>query len=446
MRQTVRQMAATHSARTRPEMPPPPAGPAAALAEGREATLAIVAGVTQEDLERVHSPLMSPLVWDLGHIATFEDLWLVHRHGGEDLLRPDLLEVYDAFETPRAGRGDLPYLRRDEAYAYLEDVRARSLAVLERDGDGDGINAELVVRHERQHAETMLQTLALAHLLYYEPPSHTPDGESAERHTGLELVDVPGGTFDLGAPAEGFAYDNERPRHSAQTAPFGIGRTPVTNATWLTFAEGGGYERREWWSDEGWAWKEQYDIWRPEHWTDDGREWRLNGIGPLDPDRPVAHVSWFEADAFCRAHGVRLPTEAEWERAATWNQETGTKEPWPWGDAQPTARHANLVESGRFGTSCVGTRPDGVAPCGALDMVGNVWEWTSSDFGGYPGFRAYPYSEYSEVFFGTEYKVLRGGSWASSSRVATPTFRNWDFPARRQIFSGLRIAADGASR
>jgi iron(II)-dependent oxidoreductase len=291
----------------------------------------------------------------------------------------------------------------------------------------------------------MLQTLALARLEYYEPPGEPDDAQPGQAHTGLELVDVPGGPFELGAPDEGFAYDNERPRHSTSTGPFRIGRTPVTNATWLSFAEGGGYERREWWSDEGWAWKEQYDIWRPLHWTDDGREWRLSGIQPLDPDRPVVHVSWFEADAFCRAHGVRLPTEAEWERAATWNHETQSKQTWPWGEDAPTGGRANLIEGAAFGTTRVGARPAGASPCGALDMVGNVWEWTSSDFGGYPGFRAHPYREYSEVFFGTEYRVLRGGSWASSARVATPTFRNWDFPARRQIFAGLRVAADGGS-
>jgi gamma-glutamyl hercynylcysteine S-oxide synthase len=445
MRKTVGQMAVRDSASTRPAPPPRCTETLAALTEGRETTLAIVAGVGCEDLECVHSPLMSPLVWDLGHIATFEDLWLVHRHGGEELLRPELLEVYDAFETPRAGRGELPYLRHDDAYAYLSEVRERAIAVLERAGEGDGVNCELVVRHERQHAETMLQTLMLARLSDHKPPVQISPDEPSGGHTGLELVDVPGGSFTMGAPDHGFAYDNERPRHDAYTPPFRIGKTPVTNATWLTFSEGGGYERREWWSDEGWAWKEQYDIWRPLHWTEDGREWRLTGAEPLDPDRPVVHISWFEADAFCRAHGVRLPTEHEWERAATWNQEPQTKQPWPWGEAGPTRVYANLIEARAFGTTRVGARPANAAPCGALDMVGNVWEWTSSDFAGYPAFRAHPYREYSEVFFGTDYKVLRGGSWASSARVATPTFRNWDFPARRQIFAGLRVAAEAAA-
>jgi gamma-glutamyl hercynylcysteine S-oxide synthase len=435
-------MAATSSRDAQGTRPRGLADTLEALALARETTLGLVAAVCEDDLERVHSPLMSPLVWDLGHIAAFEDLWLAHRYVGEPLLRPDLLEIYDAFRTPRAGRGELEYLRRDDAYAYLQEVRERAVSILERDGHGDEFTPELVVRHERQHAETMLQTLSLARLDGYLPPARTPGAAVVAGHTGLELVDVPGGAFELGAAAHGFAYDNERPRHTAETRPFRIGRTPVTNASWLTFAEGGGYERREWWSDEGWAWKEEYDIWRPLGWCDDGREWRLSGMEPLDPDRPVVHVSWFEADAFARAHGVRLPTEAEWERAATWDQDTGTKREWPWGTGAPAAGRANLVEGSVFGTVAVGSHAASAAPCGALGMIGNTWEWTSSDFRGYPGFRAHPYREYSEVFFGTAYKVLRGGSWATSARVATPTFRNWDFPSRRQIFAGVRLAAN----
>jgi iron(II)-dependent oxidoreductase len=379
-----------------------------ALASTRVRTLALVAHLDDEALERVHSPLMSPLVWDLGHIAAFEDLWLVHRFAGQPLLRPDLAAVYDAFETPRAGRGELPYLRRADALDYLAAVRERALAAVEQAGGiGDGVLHELVIRHEAQHTETMLQTMELARL-------PAPDGQIAPAPpglpgaTGLELVEVPAGPCTIGAPAEGFAYDNERPRHELALAAFRIGRAPVTNASWLTFAEGGGYERREWWSDEGWAWKEEFDIERPAGWTADGREWRMDRCEPLHPDRPVVHVSWFEADAFARAHGARLPSEAEWEKAATWDQEAGR------------AR----------------SRPDG------LDGVGAVWEWTASRFDGYPGFTAFPYREYSEVFFGGDYRVLRGGSWATHPRVATPTFRNWDHPQRRQIFSGLRIAKD----
>jgi iron(II)-dependent oxidoreductase len=425
---------------------------AEALSETRERTLALVRGISDSDLERVHSPLMSPLVWDLGHIAAFEDLWLGHRYGGLSLLRPDLMDVYDAFETPRAGRGDLPFLRTEEAREYLESVRARTLEVIECAGVGDGMLHEMVIRHEQQHGETMLQTIELARLNGYQlDPALDPgldrvgdgfDHSAPAGHTGLELVEIPGGPFMLGAPTGGFAYDNERPRRRTDVRRYLIGRTPITNASYLTFVEGGGYERREWWSDEGWAWKEQFDITRPAGWTAtlDG-EWRVDGLKPLEPDRPVVHVSWFEADAFARSHEGRLPTEEEWEKAATWNQERQRSSAYPWGDDPPVpGLHANLDQVAP-GPMPVGSRA-GASAYGCLGMLGDAWEWTTSRFGPYPGFVAHPYREYSEVFFGGEYRVLRGASWATRARVASASFRNWDFPQRRQIFAGLRIARD----
>jgi gamma-glutamyl hercynylcysteine S-oxide synthase len=431
------------------------------LREARERTLELVAPFSDEVLERVHSTLMSPLVWDLGHIAAFEDLWIVHRLGGEPLLRDELADVYDAFETPRAGRGDLPFLQPPEARDYLQEVRERTLDVIERQGVGDGVIAELILRHEQQHTETMLQTIQLAQLEGLADFTGTGTtatgtggtggtGANGARSggvgfTGLELIEIPAGpcTIGTGGRESGFAYDNERRRHHTDVRGYLIGRTPITNATYLTFVEGGGYERREWWSDEGWSWKEDYDITRPQSWTADLRsEWRLSGLEPLHPDRPVVHISWFEADAFARAHAGRLPTEIEWEKAATWDQEQQTSLLYPWGD-EPIlpGLHANLDQRAG-GPVAAGSLPRGASPYGALGMLGDVWEWTSSNFTGYPGFEPFPYREYSEVFFGDQYKVLRGGAWATRPRVITPTFRNWDFPQRRQIFSGLRIAKD----
>jgi iron(II)-dependent oxidoreductase len=434
-----------------------------ALADARQRTLSLVAPVSDCDLERSHSPLMSPLVWDLCHIAAYEELWLVHRHAGRPLLHPEWAATFDAFETPRGVRGDLNLLGRADALAYLEAVRGRATEAMARLGTGDGFVHEMVLRHELQHNETMLQTLCLARLPGYRLATAGPAPRAPGGHSGLETVEVPAGPFAMGAPAERFAFDNERPCHPVSVRAFRIGRTAVTNATWLSFAEGGGYERREWWSDEGWAWKEEYDIERPGGWQTDlqetsqrpgvttreapllkGRpvyEWRLDGAEPLDPDKPVVHVSWFEADAFARAHGVRLPTEAEWERAATWDQH-GRRSLADRSPGLTTATRANLLESGVGGTVPVGAYPDSAAPCGALGMIGDVWEWTSSPFGGYPGFAAHPYPQYSAVFFGDAYRVLRGGSWASSARVAGATFRNWDLPQRRQIFAGVRIASE----
>jgi iron(II)-dependent oxidoreductase len=379
----------------------------AALDTAREQTLALVGHLSDDTLSEVLSPIMSPLVWDLAHIAAYEDLWLAHRYGGLPLLRPDLAELYDAFETPRSVRGEVELLDPEQARAYLREVRVRSVQALDTRGVGDGTIYELVLRHELQHSETMRQTMALAGLLPAGEPrvgplagaphveKHTPlgaypDGDTQSAHGGRqadEWSDVAAGPFEMGAGPDGFAYDNERPRHTVELPAFQIARRPITNANWLSFSEGGGYERREWWSEEGWAWKLQQDI------THDP------SVASGHPDAPVCHVSWFEADAFATASGARLPREAEWERAAA---------------------------------------------SGALDGTGQVWEWMSSRFDGYPGFVAHPYREYSEVFFAGDYRVLRGGSWATSPRVATLTFRNWDHPIRRQIFAGVRLVRDVA--
>jgi len=351
----------------------------AALERTREGTLRMIAHLSDAELEAVHSPIMSPLVWDLGHIAAYEDLWISHRHGARELLRGELAALYDAFETPRAVRGEIEKLGPAEARDYLAEVRERTAETLAERGTGDGVIVEMVLRHELQHTETMRQTMAIAGLL------GAGEGILDAVPGPDRWIGLPAGRFAQGAGDGSFAYDNERPRHDVELPAFRIARRPVTNASWMRFSEGGGYERREWWSDEGWAWKEEYDL--THH----------PAVAAGHPDAPACHVSWFEADAFARAHQARLPTEAEWERAATSRQLAG---------------------------------------------VGLVWEWTSSNFLPYPGFRAHPYREYSEVFFGERYRVLRGSSWATDRRLATTTFRNWDLPQRRQIFAGLRLARE----
>jgi iron(II)-dependent oxidoreductase len=352
------------------------------LAEARERTLELVAHLDDEQLQRVHSPIMSPLVWDLGHIAAYEDLWLGHRHGGHALLHPELANLYDAFETPRAVRGDIETLGPSGARDYLDAVRARTIETLAERGIGDGVLLEMVIRHELQHCETMRQTLAIAGLL--SPSDLAAVDEPLPALEGAEFLEVPPGAFEMGASAEGFAYDNERPRHRVPMPAFQIARRPVSNASFLRFSEQGGYARRELWSPEGWAWCEEQE-----------RATHHPAIEHGHPQAPACHVCFFEAEAFAKAHDARLPSEAEWEKAA-----------------------------------------------GTLDAVGRVWEWTRSTFGGYAGFVAYPYREYSEVFFGERYRVLKGGSWATDARVASPHFRNWDLPQRRQIFAGVRLARD----
>jgi gamma-glutamyl hercynylcysteine S-oxide synthase len=363
----------------------------------------------------VYDPILSPLIWDLGHIANFEELWLVQRIGGRQPLRGDLGELYDAIEQPRKIRGELPILRADEVRPYLKQVRERTLEVLGEiqldPGNpllADGFVYEMLLAHEYQHNETMLQLLQMVEA--YEP-AEVDGSASAEPITkGPEMVLVEGGEREIGAPPEGFAYDNERPRHRVELAAFWIDRTPVTNGDYIAYMDETGAEPPMYWErDGGGAWIR----------TAMGR------TGDVDPRLPVIHVSWHEADGFARWAGKRLPTEAEWEAAA----------------AGASRERANLDQFS-FGCSPAGAYADGASDCGAVQMLGDVWEWTSSDFVAYPGFKAFPYPEYSEVFFGDTYKVLRGGAWATRRDVVRTSFRNWDLPERRQIFSGIRCARD----
>ena len=357
----------------------------------------------------MYSPILSPLAWDLGHIANFEELWLVQTIGEREPLRGDLGRFYDAIENPRRTRGELPILRDAELRAYLAEVRERTLEVLgevEVDAEAEdpllreGFVYEMLIAHEQQHNETMLQLLMMVE--GYELPQargvargtgHLSPGQApgqlARRFEYPPVREMPripgairmaGGRYEIGAPASGFAYDNERPQHTVVLAPFEIDAAPVGNGEYMRFID-------------------ETETEPPLYWERNGDErWVHTAMGrrdPVDPAAPVVHVSWHEADAFARWAGKRLPSEQEWEAA----------------------------------------RP-------GLGAVGQVWEWTSSDFLAYPGFEPFPYPEYSQAFFGDEYKVLRGASWATHSNLIRPSFRNWDLPQRRQIFAGLRCARD----
>ncbi|MBA2764959.1 MAG: ergothioneine biosynthesis protein EgtB [Thermoleophilaceae bacterium] len=417
------------------------------LEDARSRTHALVEQVSEDDMNRVHDPLMSPLVWDLGHIAAFEDLWLCQRGAGLRPLRSDLARVYDAEETPRADRGELPYLRLGDALEFMAAVRARALEVLETaafDQPADVLNHggfvwDMLVQHEHQHNETMLQTLKLAPAGTYAPARRETPGDPAAARLDGDLTKVTGGIVPIGDDGLRFAYDNERPRHAVELDEFEIDVLPVTNGRFSEFVADGGYARREWWSEEGWAWRSAEGVERPLFWSEDGTERSFEREAALDPSLPVIHVSWFEADAFARSRGLRLPTEREWECAASWDPELQNKRRFPWGDSDPTIEQANLDQLG-FGPAPAGAFSAGAAPCGALGMIGDVWEWTASHFDGYPGFGAHPYPEYSEVFFGGAYRVLRGGSWATRPAVIRNSFRNWDHPYRRQIHAGFRCA------
>jgi iron(II)-dependent oxidoreductase len=365
---------------------------AEAISEARGRTLALVESLDDEQLNTVYSPILSPLAWDLGHIANFEELWLVQTIGGREPLHGELGGFYDAIENPRKIRGELPILRDAELRAYMADVRERALDVLEGVEIGPevedpllrhGFVYELLLAHELQHNETMLQLLQLVE--GYELPPQIASERTSPRipettaSGEVDTVRIETGTYRIGAPEDGFAYDNERPRHAVELAAFEIDRTPVGNGAYISFMEETGAEP-------------------PLYWKRDGEGWIDASHGqsePIDSSHPVIHVSWEQADAFARWAGKRLPSEFEWEAA----------------------------------------RP-------RLDGVGHGWEWTSSDFLAYPGFEAFPYREYSEPFFGSTYKVLRGSAWATHPRVARPSFRNWDLPQRRQLFSGIRCVRD----
>lgn len=420
------------------------------LESGRTRTQALVAPLTEDDLHGQPVDFLSPLVWDVGHIACFEDLWLVRRLTGRSSRDPARDQLYDAFEHPRWTRGELPLMPVSESLQYLDEVRTETLDVLSRlelapDAPllADGATHRMIAQHERQHQETMLQALALRNGPY--GPAQQSRPRPSRRVDDRDQVLVPGGPFPLGTNQRAWSYDNERPLHVVEVDPFLLDRFPVTCRRYAAFIDAGGYDHPEVWSERGWRWRQETGHSAPQGWEHDlAGGWtrrRFGHLEPLDPAEPVQHVSYFEAEAFANWAGGRLPTETEWEKAASWDPATMTKRRYPWGDAHPTSRHANL-DIRRFGPAPVGSYPAGASAVGAEQLAGDIYEWTSSGFDPYPGFVAFPYREYSEVFFGGDYRVLRGSSWAIGPAMARTTYRNWDHPYRRQIFAGLRVAYD----
>ncbi|HET9173451.1 MAG TPA: ergothioneine biosynthesis protein EgtB [Actinospica sp.] len=423
-----------------------------ALETARLRTLALTDCVDEGELVSQHSPLMSPLVWDLAHIGNQEDIWLVRTAAGRPGVRPDLDGVYDAFQHPRATRPELPLLRPDQARRYIAQVRDQALNLL---GDipvesedpllADRFVLGMIAQHEQQHDETMLATHQLrrgaAALHAPEPPDAPADAARLPRE-----VLVPGGPFTMGTSTDPWALDNERPAHQVEVPAFYLDTTPVTNEAYQEFIAAGGYEDPRWWVEAGWAHRCRAGLEAPLFWTRDGAGggWlrrRFGVVEPVPAHEPVVHVSWYEADAYARWAGRRLPTEAEWEKAARHDPAADRSRRYPWGDGDPGPEHANLGQR-HLRPAPAGAYPEGASAYGARQLIGDVWEWTGSDFQPYPGFTAFPYKEYSEVFFGPDYKVLRGGAFGVDPVACRGTFRNWDYPIRRQIFSGFRTARD----
>ncbi|BFV55999.1 ergothioneine biosynthesis protein EgtB [Kitasatospora sp. CMC57] len=421
---------------------------AAELLGARERTAGLTA-LDDHDLTAQHSPLMSPLVWDLAHIGNQEELWLLRNIGGREPMRPEIDPLYDAFEHPRAERPKLPLLPPDEARAYAHEVRGRVLDLLAAtplDDElpllRDGFAFGMIVQHEQQHDETMLITHQLRKgpgVLTAPPPPVTATGPLPAE------VLIPGGPFTMGTDTEPWSLDNERPAHQVEVPAFHLDTAPVSNGAYQQFIADSGYDDPRWWTAEGWEHRQRAGLFAPLFWSRDGGQWlrrRFGTVEPVPTDEPVLHVSWYEADAYARWAGRRLPTEAEWEKAARHDPAAGRSRRYPWGDQEPTAERANLGQR-HLRPAPVGSYPEGRSAYGVGQLMGDVWEWTASDFTAYPGFRAWPYREYSEVFFGPEYKVLRGGCFAAAPVASRGTFRNWDYPVRRQIFAGFRTARDG---
>ncbi len=419
-----------------------------ALSRARQRTAVLTDCVDDRDLVAQHSPLMSPLVWDLAHIGNQEELWLVRDVGGRDAVRSDIDELYDAFKHARSTRPTLPLLGPGEARRYVGDVREKVWDVLDASRfrgsrlEENGFAFAMIAQHEQQHDETMLAThqLRTGAAVLTAPPVAVAVAPVLEP----EVV-VPAGEFTMGTSEDPWALDNERPAHRVFVAEFAIDTVPVSNGDYAAFIGDGGYRRRELWSTRGWRHRVESGLEAPQFWIGDGSgHWWRNRFGvlePVPPDEPVMHVCWFEAQAYARWAGKRLPTEAEWEKAARWHPASGRSRRFPWGDDDPDRRRANLGQR-YLGATPVGSYPEGASPAGVHQLIGDVWEWTSSPFTGYPGFEAFPYREYSEVFFGGDYRVLRGGSFGTDPVVCRGTFRNWDHPIRRQIFAGFRCARD----
>jgi iron(II)-dependent oxidoreductase len=423
------------------------------LERARRRTRLLTDAVDDRDLLTQHSPLMSPLVWDLAHIGNQEELWLLRDVGGRDPLLPETVDqLYDAFQHARGDRPALPLLEPALSRQYVSDVRGRVLDLLERTPLSGrplverGFAFGMIVQHEQQHDETMLATHQLR---AGEPVLSAPRPPAAPADAARLPAEVliPGGPFTMGTSTEPWALDNERPAHEVDVPAFWIDTTPVTNAAFIEFIEAGGYTDERWWSAAGWQHRQQAGLtaplfWSPAPGTESG--WVRRNFGrtePVDGAQPVVHVCWYEADAYARWAGRRLPTEAEWEKAARHDPVTGRSRRYPWGDDEPTPARVNLGQR-HLGPAAAGAYPDGASAYGVRQLIGDVWEWTSTWLHPYPGFRAWPYREYSEVFFGGDYPVLRGGSFGSDPAAVRGTFRNWDYPIRRQIFSGFRCARD----
>jgi iron(II)-dependent oxidoreductase len=413
------------------------------LRESRARTVQLTADLVGERLLGPQLAIVNPPLWEIGHVAWFQEWWCL-RDGASAAPSDSMLSgadrLYDSARVAHDTRWTLPLPAIESTRAYGEEVLDRVMRRLQSTPDDAGLQyfVQLAVFHEDMHAEAFHYT---RQTLGYPDPFPAPAALSVSHATNRGDVELPGGAFQLGAfPDSEFAFDNEKWAHPLRIEPFRIARDCVTNAAFLEFVEAGGYRRREWWTEAGWAWRATAGAEAPRYWMREGNAWlqrQFDTVAPLVAGHPVVHVNWHEAQAFCRFAKRRLPTEAEWEYAAAWDARTGKKRRYPWGETSPTAGHANLESSGPV---AVDAFSEGDSASGCRQLIGNVWEWTESAFEPYPGFVIDPYQEYSQPWFGT-HKVLRGASFATTRRLVRNTFRNFYTPERNDIFSGFRTCA-----
>lgn len=391
----------------------------AAYAACRAGTLAQLDGLDDRALRAQVHPDFSPLGWHFGHIVYTEGLWLL-REAGEAPPRPELAKLFDVAALPKHLRGNLP--GRDELHLYAEAMRRRVLARLDATPEAAERLWHFVLQHESQHGETIAFIKRLA-----EGAAKAFDAAAAPDDD--DMIPVPAGPARLGW-GEDDALDNEGGVHEVFVGDFRIARHPVTQAAYAAFIAADGYRRADYWSAEGWAWRVAAGVEGPLYWQAGG------------DDHPVMGVSAHEAEAYCRFRGLRLPSEAEWAKAAGWDPVLGRPRRVPWGDGAADPARAN-IDRARGGTSPVGAYPGGASPYGVLDMLGNVWEWTASAFAAYPGFQSYPYAGFSAAYYDGRHRVLRGGSWATRPWTLRAASRNWYTPETRQILAGFRCAGNG---
>jgi iron(II)-dependent oxidoreductase len=418
----------------------------------RRRTLALFDLAREEDLHESPGFGFRPIIWHLAHIGVFEAYWLLQKLKSEDAPDARYEKIFDPINTPREESKNLP--SRREMEDYLKRVRERTLRHLNetRFDEADPLLRDayifrLVLEHEQQHQETLAYLFQLLSPAKKTRPlaAKMPETFSAPAN---EMISVAEGAFPMGAGRDAFAYDNERPQHTVNVPAFKIDKLPTTNEEYAHFIGEGGYRRREWWSDEGWQWREREGWEAPLYWTQPDGEWRVQRMfdeGLIEGRHPVVGVSWYEAEAYARFMKKRLPTEAEWEKAASWDARDEQKRRFSWGDKEPSPALCNFNYH-FWGTTPVGSFPEGASAYGCLDMTGNVWEWTSSPFAGYPNFKAFPYPEYSETWFDTDHRVLKGGSWATQASTLRISFRNFFRRQFRIAFAGIRCATGNSGQ